>query len=105
MYNICINQHAVIAGTGAGNMRMFEATGMGCCLLTDYRAENSDLFIPDYEIVVYNSYEELVEKAKWLIDNPLETQKIGIAGQKRTLNEHSYKNKAEKMNNYIEELL
>lgn len=104
-YTICVNQHAKIAGTGAGNMRMFEATGMGTCLLTDYREENADIFIPDEEIVVYKNYDELVEKAKYLINNPSVATEIAKKGQNRTLKEHSYKQKAEKMNEYIMELL
>lgn len=104
-YNICINQHAAIAGTGSGNMRMFEATGMGICLLTDYREENIDLFKCDEEIVVYNNYDELVDKAKYLINNPIKAQEIAKNGQNKTLNKYSYKQKAEKMNEYILELL
>ena len=86
-------------------MRMYEATGIGACLLTDYKDENAELFDVDNEIVVYHSLEDMVEKAKWLIDNPNEARKIAIAGQKRTLNEHNYKNKAEYLNDYIQKLL
>lgn len=104
-YSICVNQHAAIAGTGSGNMRMFEATGMGCCLLTDYREENADLFVPDEEIVVYHNYDELIEKAEYLINNPKVAEGIAKKGQQRAINTHSYKQKAEKMNEYILELL
>lgn len=103
-YSICINQHAVIAGTGAGNMRMFEATGIGCCLLTDYRDENSDLFIPDEEIVVYRNYNELIDKCKYLLNNPEAAKKIAMAGQKRTQKDYSYAQKAKRMHEYILEL-
>lgn len=103
-YSICVNQHAAIACTGSGNMRMFEATGMGACLLTDYREENVDLFVPDEEIVVYKNYDELIEKAEYLINNPAAASDIAKRGQQRTLNTHSYKQKAEKMNEYILEL-
>lgn len=104
-YSICVNQHAGIpCKGGSGNMRMFEATGMGACLLTDYRDENLDLFVPDEEIVVYKNYDELIEKAQYLINNPTLTSEIAKRGQLRTLNTHSYKDKAEKMNEYILEL-
>lgn len=104
-YTVCVNQHAKIAGTGAGNMRMFEATGLGVCLLTDARDENSDLFDIANEIVTYNSYDELIEKAKWLLENPKEAEKIAKNGQSRTLRCYSYRNKAEKMNSFIKEIL
>lgn len=103
-YNICLNLHAPM-GNGAGNMRMFEATGIGTCLLTDYKDENSELFDVDKEIVVYESFEDMVEKAKWLLDNPKKAQEIALAGQKRTLTDYTYKNKAEQLNEYIQELL
>ena len=104
-YSICMNQHVKIAGTGAGNMRMFEVTGVGTCLITDDKVENVDLFLPDEEIVVYKNYDELIEKVNWLINNPYEAQKIAKKGQERTIREHNYFNKAYTLNNYIKELL
>ena len=104
-YNICLNLHSPIIGDGAGNMRMFEATGLGICLLTDHKSENAELFDVTNEIVVYDSFEDMVEKAKWLINNPNKARKIALAGQKRTLAEYTYKNKAEQMNEYIQMLL
>lgn len=100
-YNLCMNQHVKIAGTGAGNMRMFEVTGMGTCLVTDYKDENKDLFVPDEEIVVYKNYDELLEKVNWLLNNPRKANEIALKGQKRTISSHSYKHKAEVFNNYI----
>ena len=84
---------------------MFEATGVGACLLTDYKEENVDLFAPDEEIVVYRTYDELVEKARWLLDNPDKAREIAAAGQKRTLATHTYKQKAEILNGYLLSLL
>lgn len=104
-FSICFNQHAPIAGTGAGNMRMFEATGVGSCLLTDCRDENKDLFIPDEEIVVYRDENELIEKAKWLLDNPIQASEIGLKGQQKTLRDHTYKHKAEMLHGYLLNLL
>lgn len=105
-YNICLNLHAACAGShGAGNMRMFEATGIGTCLLTDSRDENAELFDIDKEIVVYESYEDMLQKAKWLIDHPQKGGEIALAGQKRTLKDHTYRNKAEHLNEYVQKLL
>lgn len=104
-YGICLNLHAPCAGYGAGNMKMFEATGMGACLLTDYRSENAELFDIANEIVVYDSFEDMAEKAKWLLDNPGKAREIALAGQKRTLAEYTYKNKAECLDGYIQMLM
>lgn len=93
-YAVNLNIHAKIAGTGAGNMRMFEATGVGSCLVTDKREENKLLFDEDREIVVYRTPEEMAEKVKYLFDHPSEMKKIAENGQKRTLQDHNYRNKA-----------
>lgn len=103
-YTINLNIHAPILMTGAGNMRMFEVTGIGACLLTDYREENTLLFEEDKEIMVYRNNEELVDKAKYLITNPSAAKKIAQNGQKRTLNEYNYRRKAELYNRYITEI-
>ena len=107
-YNVCVNMHApsIWDSVGsAGNVRMFEVTGLGSCLLTDYRNENAEIFDVDSEIVVYQSMEDMVEKAKWLLENPEKAKETAIAGQKKTLANYTYKNKAEQLNEYIQELL
>jgi len=104
-YMINLNCHAPINGAGAGNMRMYEVTGVGSCLVTDSRKENTDIFKPDEEIVVYEDICDLVNKVKYLMDNPEVCKKISENGQKRTLNEYSYARKAEILDGYIEKLL
>jgi len=103
---VCINKHADSSSeSGSGNMRMTEVTGVGSCLLTDYREENKDLFEPDYEIVEYSSSEELVEKAKWLIEHPNKAKEIAMAGQQKTLEKYTYKNKAKIFLSYLNEIM
>lgn len=104
-YVVCLNMHGARLDYGAGNMRMFEVTGIGGCLLTDHRSENSELFDVDREMVVYHSLEEMVEKLKWLLDNPKIAKDIALAGQKKTLEKYTYKHKAEQLNEYIQKIL
>lgn len=104
-YGICLNVHGGTAEDGVGNMRMFEVTGIGSCLLTDGREGNSELFEENIEIMTYHSFEEMVEKARWLMDNPKKAREIAFAGQRKTLMKYTYKNKAECLNTYIQELL
>lgn len=96
--NICFNIHGDVAGNCAGNIRLFEATGVGSCLVTDWKENITDLFEPGKEIITYKTKEECIEKVKWLIDNPEERKKIAAAGQKRTLSDHSIKKRAEFLN-------
>ncbi len=104
-YGICLNVHGGTAEDGVGNMRMFEVTGIGSCLLTDDREGNSELFEENIEIMTYHSFEDMVEKARWLMDNPKKAREIALAGQRKTLMKYTYKNKAECLNTYIQELL
>jgi len=71
-------------------MRLFEATGVGSCLVTDWRKNIRELFEPDREVVTYRSPEECVEKATWLLDHPRERLEIARAGQARALKDHTF---------------
>jgi spore maturation protein CgeB len=86
---IVLNFHIGIAGDYAGNMRMFEVTGVGSCLLTDNKKNLGDLFKTDTEIVAYDSDEDCVEKVKWLLEHDNERSEIAHAGQMRTLKSHT----------------
>jgi spore maturation protein CgeB len=91
---IGFNAHIDAAGEWAGNIRLFEVTGVGSCLLTDAKKNLAQLFEPDKEIVTYSSVDECVEKATWLINNPSKRIAIAQAGQKRCLKDHSFARRA-----------
>lgn len=99
MYNlfknskVVLNFHIGIAGKYAGNMRLFEVTGVGSCLLTDNKSNLGDLFVVNKEIVVYDNLEDCIAKAKWLLTNEDEREKIAAAGQQRTLTLHTVENR------------
>jgi glycosyltransferase involved in cell wall biosynthesis len=90
---ITINTHIDQAKNKAANIRLFEATGAGTCLLTDWKENLQDYFKIDEEVVAYKSSEECIEKANYLLKNEAERVKIAKAGQKRTLEEYSYENR------------
>jgi glycosyltransferase involved in cell wall biosynthesis len=100
-----LNIHADSSPVYASNMRLFEATGVGTCLITDWKENLQQLFEPDKEVVVYKSAEELVEKAKWLLNHPREREEIASAGKRRTMNDHTYARRAEQLNLYIKDKL
>ncbi len=102
---IAINMHAEVAGSFAGNIRLFEATGAGTCLITDNKKNISDFFIPDEEIVVYDSIDEAIEKIKWLLDNPSYIDEIATKGQQRTLRDHTFQKRAAYLKNIIDGML
>ena len=86
-------------------MRLFEATGMRCCLLTDFKSDIENLFEPDREIVTYKSIDEAVSKAKFLIENPDAANEIATAGQKRTFRDHTTEKQAKQLSFFLNELL
>ena len=102
---ICFNIHGEIAKKCAGNIRLFEATGMGTCLVTDWRENMSDLFDIDREVVTYKLIGECIDKVKWLLNNPNEAEKISKAGQARTLKDHTVENRAAMIHNIFKKKL
>ncbi len=72
-----------------GNIRCYETTGVGVCLLTDRRNEIADRFVPDVELSTFESADELVEKVSYLLSHDAEREEIAAAGQRRCLAEHT----------------
>lgn len=86
---VVLNYHIGISGDYAGNMRLFEATGTGSCLLTDNKSNISDLFYPGKEVVVYDNQDDCIEKARWLLDNEEERRNIALSGHMKTIRSHT----------------
>lgn len=102
---VTLNTHIDIALGHANNMRLFEATGVGTCLLTDWTPELSELFEPGAEVVTYRSPEEAGEKARYLLEHPRECAAIAAAGQRRTLRDHSFSQRAATLDSIISQQL
>ena len=98
---LCINSHGGVAGDYAANMRLFEVTGIGTCLLTDDKQNMNELFIPGIECVTYQTKEEAKEKINWLLKHPAELTSIAKAGQARCLKDHTYDTRATQLNEII----
>jgi len=86
--NIVLNTHSNTSY--ACNMRLFESTGVGSCLLTDYKKNISELFEVDDEIVCYKSVDEMLEKVDYLINNPKVVNEIGRKAMLKTQKSHDY---------------
>jgi len=92
---ITFNIHGDGAGEYAGNMKLFEATGVGSCLVTDNKKNIAELFDTNQEIVIFNNVDECIEKINWLLNNEEERQKIAKKGQQRTLKDHTVEKRCE----------
>jgi len=103
---ITLTGHIIkVAGKYANNMTLYEATGCGAMLITDYKSNLHELFEIDKEIVTYRTPEELVRKIKYYLGHKEERKKIALAGQRRTLKDHNYRVRMEELvkilNKYI----
>lgn len=111
MYNIlasskiALNRHIDSAENHANNLRLYEATGVGTFLLTDFKSDLQKLFIPGKEVETYSTKEELVSKVKYYLSHNQEREKIARAGQKRTLKEHTYKLRMKELKKILEAYL
>ena len=92
---IGFNNHGDCVGDYAANMRLFETTGVGTCLITDHKSNIEDFFKVDEEIVTYQSPGECTEKIRWLIQHPEECREIARKGQQRTLKDHNIASRVE----------
>lgn len=99
---IVINRHGEVAEGYSNNMRMFEATGMGACLFTEYSRNLHQYFNPS-ECCGYNA-NDLIERLSnvlaidWWSD-------VGMAGQARTLQDHTYTKRLDDAEPHIRRLL
>ncbi len=74
----------------ANNMRLFEATGCGALLITDFKDNLNKLFTIGKEVVAYRTAEECEALVQYYLGHPAEAQAIAQAGQQRTLRQHTY---------------
>lgn len=87
---LTLNQHIGIAGRFANNMRLFEATGVGTLLVTDWKQNLGDMFEPAREVLVYRTPAECVALVQHYAGHPDEAAAIAREGQRRTLRDHTY---------------
>lgn len=97
---ITFNSHIDISNGYIGNMRMFEATGIGTLLLTDGKKAPLKIFNDD-EVAYYDSVDEAIEKFRYYSDHPVEREPIAKKGQARTLSEYNPDNVCKKLYDYI----
>ncbi len=85
--NVTLN----VSLNGDLNLRVFEALAAGGFLLTDKLSPSSGLellFKPGEDIEVWSSVDELIEKARYYLDNPAQADRIRRSGQQKLLKFH-----------------
>lgn len=100
---ITLNLHARIEaggealGPSANNMRLFESTGMGTCLLTDAKPNLAELFDLECEVLTFQDADECVAKIRRHLADETARRAVADAGQARTLRDHTYRQRMEEL--------
>jgi spore maturation protein CgeB len=102
---VALNRHGDVAEGYSNNMRLYEATGVGSCLVTDSRIDLDRFFDVGKEVVAYNGAADCVEKINYLLDHEEERAAIAAAGQRRTLEEHTYHHRMQELAESLEATL
>jgi spore maturation protein CgeB len=85
-------------------MRMFEATGSGAALVTEQKSNLSDFFADD-EVLAYSSIDDAARLAAEAIADPVRLDRVAAAGRARTLSEHTYAHRAQRLTSVLESRL
>jgi spore maturation protein CgeB len=90
---ITLNSHIDMAGREAGNMRLFEATGVGAFLLTDFKDNLHTLFAPEHEVAAWRSIDDCLSAIDRYLADEGARSAIAKAGQARTMAQHTYRHR------------
>jgi len=101
---ITLNSHIDFAGNEAGNMRLFEATGVGAFLLTDFKDSLHTLFAPGPEVAVWRSIDQCLEAIGRHLADRDSRNSIARAGQARTMAQHTYRHRASEILTLVQDL-
>jgi hypothetical protein len=78
--------------------RCFEIPACGRVMLAEHTDDLVELFKPDQEACFFSTTEELVAKARWLVENPAKAEEIAQAGLERVWADgHDVKSRAASM--------
>jgi len=89
----------------ANNMRLYEATGSGALLITEYKDNLEDYFKIGKEVVAYRTADECAALIKYYLTYPQEAETIARAGQQRTLRSHTYQDRMCYVSEFLERML
>jgi hypothetical protein len=102
---ITLNHHIDVAESYANNMRLFEATGVGTLLITDWKKNLHEMFNSGKEVVAYRNPEECIEFIQYYLEHDEERKAIARAGQERTLREHNYYQRMQELVDIVRKFL
>ncbi|MEY2793960.1 MAG: hypothetical protein RJA76_1952, partial [Bacteroidota bacterium] len=81
----------------ACNIRLFEATGLGTCLVTDNKPGLEEFYIKDEEVVTFEHINDLIDKLIYLEKNPKIAASIGQAGKNKIFTSHLWEHRTKQL--------
>ncbi len=87
----------------AVNQRVFDCPAAGGFLLTDNQPDMHAFFEPGRECVLYESMDELRDKAAFFLNHPEERAAIVRAAQRRIAAEHTHAHRLRALESYLKE--
>jgi len=72
------------------NGRLFQAAGCGAAVLNEFRPKLAELFDVGKEVLAFHDFDQLLDHATQLLNEPGLTARLGDAAAQRAHNEHTY---------------
>jgi spore maturation protein CgeB len=72
------------------NARLFEATGCGAAVITEFRPAVPELFTIGDEVLAFHDFDDLVDQATRLLNDADLTARLGDAAAQRAHRDHTY---------------
>jgi len=72
------------------NSRLFEAAGSGAAVLTEFRPVLPELFAVGEEVLTFDDFDQLIDQATRLLNEPTLTERLGDAAALRAHRDHTY---------------
>ena len=94
---ITLNSHIDLAGREAGNMRLFESSGVGAFLLTDFKDNLHTLFSPATEVAAWRTVADCHAMIDRYLNEDAARLSIAKAGQARTFAAHTFRRRVEEI--------
>ena len=85
--NLNISLRSIVTGIP---MRIFDIMGAGGFVLTDYREDMLQFFVPGEDYVYYESREDLLEKLEYYLSHDDERRRIAESGHEKIAQAHTF---------------
>lgn len=96
--NLNITLRSILTGIP---LRAFDIMGAGGFLLTNYQQEFGEYFVPGEDLVIYESYNDLLEKVEYYLSHEKERSEIALNGYNKAHKEHSIGSRLDEMEKYL----